>query len=391
MRLGFCSLLFALLMGNFSAIGQNSDQGQSPAKPVEAAQVSTKGLQWINDKNSGNCAACHAMPGVAGVQSTFAPPLHEAGQKWTPAELTQWVTDARQMYPNTLMPSFGSAKEWQKANSSIPILTTEQIKSVVDTLTTWRAPSSISNRPPTKPINPSNKPLQHLSGTAFLSPELLELQNDLSSNPIGLWTEQGRALWNKRTSGSSCAQCHGNVAKMRGAALGFPRWSASKQKLVNLEDQILTCAERTGAALKGLEDPDVLSLSALLHSVSQGMEINMTTDATTQSLWQNQLRAGEKLFNTRIGRMNLACSHCHDQKIGLQMRAEVISPGHPTGFPIFKMSWQAMGSVDRRLRACFSGVQAELPEPGSAVLRQLELYMKMRANGMLVEGPLLRR
>ncbi|MBV5345643.1 MAG: hypothetical protein JZU63_09045, partial [Rhodoferax sp.] len=61
-------------MGNFSAIGQNSDQGQSPAKPVEAAQVSTKGLQWINDKNSGNCAACHAMPGVAGVQSTFAPP-----------------------------------------------------------------------------------------------------------------------------------------------------------------------------------------------------------------------------------------------------------------------------------------------------------------------------
>jgi sulfur-oxidizing protein SoxA len=92
-----------------------------------------------------------------------------------------------------------------------------------------------------------------------------------------------------------------------------------------------------------------------------------------------------------MGRINLACTHCHDQRIGKQMRADGISPGHPTGFPIFKMSWQGMGSIDRRLRACFSGVQADVPKPGSAELRQLELFLKMRSQGMPLEGPSLRR
>jgi sulfur-oxidizing protein SoxA len=43
------------------------------------------------------------------------------------------------------------------------------------------------------------------------------------------------------------------------------------------------------------------------------------------------------------------------------------------------------------LRACYSGVQAQIPAPGSAELRQLELYLKVRANGMPMDGPSIRR
>jgi sulfur-oxidizing protein SoxA len=107
--------------------------------------------------------------------------------------------------------------------------------------------------------------------------------------------------------------------------------------------------------------------------------------------WQAELNAGAQLFTTRMGRMNLACTHCHDVNIGKQMRADVISPAHPTGFPIFKMSWQSMGSIDRRLRACFSGVQAEVPAAGSVDLRRLELFLKSRAQGLPLDGPSLRR
>ena len=89
--------------------------------------------------------------------------------------------------------------------------------------------------------------------------------------------------------------------------------------------------------------------------------------------------------------MNLACLHCHDQNIGRQLRADVISPGHPTGFPVYRMSWQGLGSVERRLRACFSGVQAQMPPPGDPVLRDLELYLKVRASGMPLDGPSIRR
>ena len=77
--------------------------------------------------------------------------------------------------------------------------------------------------------------------------------------------------------------------------------------------------------------------------------------------------------------------------LGANLRAEVISPAHPSGFPIYRMSWQGLGSIDRRLRACYSGVQAQLPAAGSAELRELELYLKVRAAGMPLDGPSLRR
>jgi len=234
-------------------------------------------------------------------------------------------------------------------------------------------------------------PLNQLSGQTFLSPSLIAIQNDPSTNPVSLWLEQGKELWLGQAGQTSCAQCHGNIEKMRQAATHFPKWSVKQQKLINLEDQILTCSERTQRPLKGLENTDVLSLSALLHQTSAGLNFQIVPKDETLQRWQLELNEGAKLFTTRIGRMNLACTHCHDLNIGKTMRADVISPGHPTGFPIFKLSWQSMGSIDRRLRACYSGVQAEVPAPGSPELRQLELFLKSRAQGMPIEGPSLRR
>ncbi len=234
-------------------------------------------------------------------------------------------------------------------------------------------------------------PLNQLSGQAFLSPSLKAIQNDPSTNPVSLWLEQGRALWAGRAGQASCTQCHGDIQKMRPSATHFPKWSVSQQKLINLEDQILTCSERTPRPLKGLENADVLALSALLHQTSAGLSFQMAPKDEEKERWQLELNEGAKLFTMRMGRMNLACTHCHDLNIGKTMRADVISPGHPTGFPIFKLSWQSMGSIDRRLRACYSGVQAEVPAPGSPELRQLELFLKSRAQGMPIEEPSLRR
>lgn len=83
--------------------------------------------------------------------------------------------------------------------------------------------------------------------------------------------------------------------------------------------------------------------------------------------------------------------HCHDQNVGRSFRADVTSPAHPTGFPVYRLSWGRPGSIDRRLRACFSGVQAEMPAPGEPLLRELELYLKVRAVGLPLDGPSLRR
>jgi mono/diheme cytochrome c family protein len=43
-----------------------------------------------------------------GVQSTFAPPLDGVATRHDAATLRQWVTDARSIHPQTLMPPFAT-------------------------------------------------------------------------------------------------------------------------------------------------------------------------------------------------------------------------------------------------------------------------------------------
>lgn len=230
-----------------------------------------------------------------------------------------------------------------------------------------------------------------LSGNAFLPPSLVALQQDASSNPISLTLDRGRALWSETSVGKSCADCHGPLSAMKTSAATFPRLTADGSKLINVEDQIIACRSRIGHASDKLESEPVLALSAALHDAAIGQPIQVKALPTQASVWQEHLQTGAKLYATRVGRMNLACTHCHDQNIGKQMRADVISPANPTGFPIYRMSWQGMGSIDRRLRACYSGVQAVMPPAGDQTLRQLELYLKVRAQGMSIEGPSIRR
>ena len=232
-----------------------------------------------------------------------------------------------------------------------------------------------------------------LSGNAFLPPGLLKLQNDVQDSPVSLWLDKGKQQWADSTGGASCQSCHATPASLRQAVAAFPRLTSTTagQKLINLEDQIVACRTRAGRTSARLEDDDVLSLSALLHHEAKGLPINVQPVREQMHAWSARLENGTALFAQRMGRINLACVHCHEQNVGKQMRVDVISPGQPTGFPLYRMSWQKIGSMDRRLRACYSGVQAVIPPPGAPELRDLELYLKVRANGMPLEGPSIRR
>jgi len=229
-----------------------------------------------------------------------------------------------------------------------------------------------------------------LSGNQFLTPQLQAMQQDADANPVTLWVEKGQALWR-----SSCQSCHNAPESLRASAAQHPRLVTRQgiMRLDNLEDQINVCRQRAGQTPKGVEDDDTLSLSALLHSVGKGqpIQVQAPSNAPSQQRWQTELAQGAQLYATRMGRLNLACVHCHDGKVGANLRAEVVSPGHPSGFPIYRLNWQNLGSIDRRLRACYSGVQATLPPSGSPALRQLELYLKVRAGGMPLDGPSIRR
>lgn len=89
--------------------------------------------------------------------------------------------------------------------------------------------------------------------------------------------------------------------------------------------------------------------------------------------------------------MNLACSHCHDDHVGELLRGDVISYGLGNGYPAYRLEWQAMGSLHRRLRACSLGVRAVQFDYGSENYLALELYLSKRAEGVPIETPAVRK
>jgi len=94
------------------------------------------GLQILSDRSGGNCVVCHMVPGVAGPASDFGPPLRGVGARYSADQLRQWVTDARQIKPDSLMPPFGTTQGTLQANRAAPLLSAEQIQWVVAALQT---------------------------------------------------------------------------------------------------------------------------------------------------------------------------------------------------------------------------------------------------------------
>ena len=102
---------------------------------------------------------------------------------------------------------------------------------------------------------------------------------------------------------------------------------------------------------------------------------------------QSFVDLGSELFHRRQGQLNLSCSQCHDDNWGKRLAGAVIPQAHPTGYPVYRLEWQSLGSLQRRLRNCMSGVRAEPYEYGAPEAVALELYLMARARGMPIETP----
>jgi L-cysteine S-thiosulfotransferase len=68
----------------------------------------------------------------------------------------------------------------------------------------------------------------------------------------------------------------------------------------------------------------------------------------------------------------------------------VIPEAHATGYPTYRLEWQGLGSLQRRVRACVAGVRAEPFAADADEWLALEVWMAERDRGMAIETPALR-
>ncbi|MES2190742.1 MAG: sulfur oxidation c-type cytochrome SoxA [Pseudomonadota bacterium] len=224
-------------------------------------------------------------------------------------------------------------------------------------------------------------------GSDFMGASTQAMQKDDALNPGMLWVKDGEALWQKTAglSGKACVSCHAAASSsMKGVAARYPAFDETLKRPVTLSQRINICRQQHQQAdpLR-YESQELLSLESYVALQSRGLPMTPPADKRMEPFRQ----LGEQRFFQRMGQLNLSCAQCHDSNAGNKLGSSIIPQAHATGYPVYRLEWQAMGSLQRRLRNCMSGVRAELFPYGSQELVELEVYLAARATGMAMEAP----
>jgi L-cysteine S-thiosulfotransferase len=222
-----------------------------------------------------------------------------------------------------------------------------------------------------------------------MAPATRAMQDADTDNPAMLWVLDGEALWQAKTgeAGRACADCHGDATQtMRGVAARHPKFDEKRNAPVSLEGRINTCrTEQQKVPALAYDSKALLALSAYVALQSRGLPIE-----SSDPRLEPAIAIGRAEFMRRQGQLNLGCVHCHDQRYSEKLAGSTIPQGHPNGYPIYRLEWQTLGSLQRRLRNCLTGMRAESYPLGSPELVALETYLMRRARGMTVESPAVR-
>ena len=240
---------------------------------------------------------------------------------------------------------------------------------------------------------------QRRSGAEFMSASTRAMQRDDSLNPGMLWVKDGEALWQAvpevrlqgggavtdTTGRQSCAACHGDASRrMRGVAARYPAFDDASQRPLTLAGRINQCRQKHQQSQPWrAESAELLAMESYIAFQSRAVPITPPADTRLQPYQER----GRQRYLQQLGQLDLSCAQCHDQRAGLRLGSSLIPQAHPGGYPVYRLEWQGVGSLERRLRNCMSGVRAESFAFGSVELVELQLYLAERARGMPLEAP----
>jgi sulfur-oxidizing protein SoxA len=237
---------------------------------------------------------------------------------------------------------------------------------------------------------PAGSADERRSGFEFMTRSTQALQQDDTLNPAMLWVRDGERAWATQAGRAerSCADCHGELARsMKGVATRYPAFDSAAGQPLTLSARINACRVRHQQATPlAAESEALLGLESAVAMASRGQPLAPPEDARLAPFRAQ----GQRLFQQRQGQLDLSCAMCHDRHAGQRLGGSMIPQGHATGYPLYRLEWQGLGSLQRRLRNCLSGVRAELPPFGAPELVALELYLAQRAAGMRWEAPAVR-
>ena len=207
--------------------------------------------------------------------------------------------------------------------------------------------------------------------------------------PFDSQVEAGRKMWETPfKNGKTYASCLPSGGKM--IAGNYPMFDEAKGKVVTLHDVVNDCRVANGEeAYKHTDAKTMGQLTAYLRSLSDGMLMNIKVEGPKATAAYEE---GKKLFYTRKGQLNFACSTCHVQNAGTRLRSELISPaiGHAGHWPVFR-GGDNLVMLQQRYEGCFKSVRAVPAPAGSATMNNLEYFHSALSNGLPMKANVFRK
>jgi len=207
--------------------------------------------------------------------------------------------------------------------------------------------------------------------------------------PFDSQIEAGRKMWETPfKNGKTYASCLPSGGKM--IAGNYPKFDEAKGKVVTLNDVINECRVANGEeAYKHTDAKTMGTLNAYLRSLSDGMLLNIKVEGPKATAAYED---GKKLFYSRKGQLNFACSTCHVQNAGTRLRSELISPavGHAGHWPVYR-GGDNLVQLQQRYEGCFKSVRAVPAPAGSVTMNNLEYFHSSLSNGMPMKANVFRK
>jgi L-cysteine S-thiosulfotransferase len=239
------------------------------------------------------------------------------------------------------------------------------------------------------PADAANPLKELIPGEEFVPAEIQAQQADDFDNPAYPFVAAGERLWSTPDgpAGKSCSSCHGGGQfpdSIKHAGANYPKFSTGARQVITLSTQINLCREKSLQAPAWEENsPEMISMVAYLRWLSRGLPA--TSDVKGPAV--QTLERGSKLFQTKLGLLQLSCAQCHNERYGQKFGAEVLSQGHPLAYPAFKASEGRVITLQERFRMCNDLVRAE-PQPANAPdYVALELYLMWRSKNLPLTAP----
>jgi sulfur-oxidizing protein SoxA len=202
--------------------------------------------------------------------------------------------------------------------------------------------------------------------------------------------DKGEESFNKKfANGKGYADCFPNYKK--GIKQNYPYFDTDTGKVVTLEGAINKCRTDNGEEALKWEKGEIADVSSYLGFLSRGKKINVKVPNDAKAI--EAYNRGKKHFYAKRGQLNMACADCHYYYSGSKIRADILSPalGHTSGFPVYRNSWEGMGTLHRRYGGCNKQVRAKPFKAQSDEYTALEFFESYMSNGLEINAPSQRK